>query len=66
MAEHPRPGYREHNGIADWQECDTCHIRLGAHEQTLYDETYYAADWDPENCPVPGCEGLMCLPEDEA
>ena len=58
--EHPRPGYTLHDGWTEWQECDTCGLRLGAGIETRYDATYYAYGHDPADCPR--CDGLMCLP----
>lgn len=56
----PRAGYAEHDHVTEWQECDTCALRLGAGITTSYDTAYYAGD--PDRCPRPGCDGRMCLP----
>jgi hypothetical protein len=61
---HPRPGYQVHDHTTEWQECDTCGTRLGAGITTPHDARYYADTWDPDDCPVPGCDGLMALPKD--
>lgn len=58
----PRPGYREHDHVTDWQECDTCALRLGAGITTDHDAAYYAETHDPDDCPRVGCDGRMCLP----
>lgn len=58
----PKAGYREHDGVSDWQECDTCHLLTGAGFWTEYDEAYYSGD--PAVCPrcaEAGRDGLMCL-----
>ena len=57
----PKPGYREHDYTTEWQECDTCGLRLGAGVTTSYDATYYSDDHDPADCPA-CADGLMCLP----
>ena len=58
----PRPGYRAHDHVTEWQECDTCHLRTGAGLTTKYDDIYYADGWDPARCPK--CDaGRMCLPD---
>jgi hypothetical protein len=58
-----KKGYKRHDGFTEWQECDTCHVRLGAGIHTEYDDTYYSPFYDSERCPVPGCGGTMGLPE---
>ncbi|CAB4147513.1 hypothetical protein UFOVP509_33 [uncultured Caudovirales phage] len=58
----PRNGYRQHDGITEYQTCDRCGLTTGAGIQTSYDETYYAGD--PRVCPrcaERGTDGLMCL-----
>jgi len=57
---HPLPGYTLHDHVTEWQECDTCGLRLGAGITTQYDTAYYSEDHDPSDCPR--CDGLMCLP----
>ncbi len=57
-----RDGYRHHDHFTDWQECDTCGIRLGRGISTPYDAEYYAGD--PSVCPA--CDdGIMALPTEE-
>lgn len=58
----PRQGYREHDHATEWQECDSCYIRLGACIVTEWDEIYYSDAHDPDDCPRCGV-GWMCLPE---
>lgn len=58
----PRPGYRQHDHATDWQECDTCGLRIGDGLTTQYDAAYHAKA-DPGACPRPGCDGRMCLPD---
>lgn len=54
-------GYQPHDGVTEWQECDTCHLRLGAEIRTEYDAAYYSPDHDPARCPR--CtDGIMALP----
>lgn len=61
----PRHGYREHDHITEWQECDTCGLRTGAEIVTEYDDRYYDDAHDPDDCPKPGCDGRMCLPSEK-
>jgi hypothetical protein len=61
---HPQPGYKIHDGVTDWQECDTCHLRTGKGIATEWDATYFADGWDPDRCPRCGA-GLMSLPDEE-
>lgn len=59
----PKPGYREHDHVTDYQECDSCGLRLGAGIFSKWNESYYAQE-DPNQCPKCS-DGLMCLPEDD-
>ena len=61
MARLPKAGYTQHDGTTDWQECDSCALRIGDGLNTEYDEQYHTSG-DPSQCPR--CEGgLMCLPD---
>lgn len=61
MTRAMRRGYREHDHTTPWQECDTCHLRLGEGLTTPFDAAYYAGD--PDACPRPDCPGRMGLPK---
>lgn len=64
MTEQPRAinaGYRDHDGLANWQECDCCGFRCGADMTTPLDKAYGEQD-DASVCPR--CpDGYMVLPE---